>query len=316
MIHSYTHSALLVSLASNKINETQLQVLQVLISERGSPSSVIMQQRVNGPKSKLSPCWQLITVDSSGQYIAAVHRDGPVIHIFSVSSGQKLYRFVPFRALEESEVTMAVTSLSFNEASSLLACALQPLPGVKDSKSTVSNGMVAIFQLGSALSSASAFEKVPKGTTREEINCLTSFDFLGIPLPIFNLTFFLGNHSFPWGDSLVESRSASHGREEENGEEKEKVACTPCVGMIPDLGGHPICKFMSGSLAKGRRDKNFLMVVDVEGAEASEFEVLESGRCFRTLKRPLDLTYCIEWDRLLSPSGAERARLSLLLRTS
>ena len=212
-------------------------------------------------------CWNKAVFDSTGVYIAAENSMVPIIFVWNYG-GKITHRFLLHQKGKEIDYVPVILSLCFNDDSSLLACSL--------AEGDSGCGRVLIFSLNNQYAASAAVRS-------DEFSCMASFDFLGIPIPTFNLNFAFEGGSLMWGSpsSATVSNSQSHSQ--------KKIANTECVGIIPNLGRETYCEFLvsDGNAGVG---SNILRVVDLDRRLYMEYEVLESGRCFRIGKYILDFT--------------------------
>ena len=214
--------------------------------------------------------WMKITFDNSGLYVAAAHSSLPYVYVWNTIERIVTHRFFlqqESHADNEGHVDarhLVASSICFNLESSLLACAVY--------------GEVLIF----SLDSCSRFNAATRAANNyTEFNCMASFDFLGIPIPAFNLNldFLL------WGPAADTNSSAAPSSAISTANNMKPAEC---IGRIPNLGNKNtelLCKFLSEM-----QDRNILQILDVEENLCYEYEVLDSGRCFRRVKRKLDFS--------------------------
>ena len=205
--------------------------------------------------------WVKVTFDNSGIYVAAAHSNMPYVYVWNIIDRVVTHRFLlQLQSNGEGKAQcLVVSSICFNLESSLLACSTQ--------------SEVLIFSLDN-YSKATTWAS----NTNTEFNCMATFDFLGIPIPAFNLNldFFL------WGSPADTSSNSVP----PNAVSKADTTPTVCIGRITNLGENELlCKFL-----RETDDKNMLQILDVVGELCYDYEVLDSGRCFRRSKRKLDFS--------------------------
>ena len=213
--------------------------------------------------------WVKVTFDFSGLYVAAAHSRMPYVYVWNIIERAITHRFLlQLQSNGDSNAPtepqyLAVSSICFNLESSLLACAIQ--------------SEVLVFSLDSSYSNAATRAS---NTNNSEFNCMATFDFLGIPIPAFNLSldFFL------WGSPA--DTSSKPNALTTAVVDSTTTPTTVCIGRISNLGENELlCKFL-----RETDDKNMLQILDVVGELCYEYEVLDSGRCFRRAKRKLDFS--------------------------
>jgi len=157
--------------------------------------------------------------------------------------------------------------------SNLLACSFYSFNSQSSNQAEsdikLEESMILIFNLDNQLYGAA---KNSSGKSKE-FNCMTNFDFLGIYIPTISLSFFWG----PRGESSEPLEEINHDQADSH------------VGSISNVGRHPHCYFSLSNTDEAEATNNIstLIVVDPDNAVYFEYDVLDSGRCFRKKKHDI-----------------------------